>query len=233
MYRNKQQIGLGMASAFAMVAHDIKNSLGVLLRNIGLIEDGCQAESCPMRDQCADMEYEVRRINNNLVKMLTLYKVEDGEYMLNVDAHSVADFLDEVMLEHSVILREKRLKYEIVCDPDLYWYFDRNLMTGVIGNALNNALRYTRDCIRLTAQCNDDGLLLVVEDNGEGFAQFMLDQQESACRVESGFVNNNTGLGIYFTQVALDMHRHGEKRGRVNLENGGELGGGRFLILLP
>ncbi|MES9862526.1 MAG: hypothetical protein ABW138_16975, partial [Candidatus Thiodiazotropha sp. 4PDIVS1] len=96
---------LDLASAFAMVSHDIKNSLGVLLRDINMITGSCELSGCGMSNECADMEYEVRRINNNIVKMLTLFKVEQGDYMLNVDAHSVYDFLNEVMLEHSLIMR--------------------------------------------------------------------------------------------------------------------------------
>jgi K+-sensing histidine kinase KdpD len=222
-----------LASAFAMVSHDIKNSLGVLLRSIGMITSECEASGCAMRDQCADMEYEVRRINNNLVKMLTLFKVEQGNYMLNVDAHSVFDFLDEAMLEHSVIMREKGVRYEIDCSQELFWFFDRNLMTGVMSNAISNAIRYTKDRVRLSAQTSDEGLQLVVEDNGQGFTESILAQQQASMQTESGFINNNTGLGIYFTKVVLDMHQHDGMLGKVVLQNGGDLGGGQFLMSLP
>ncbi len=224
---------LGLTSAFAMVSHDIKNSLGILLKYIGMIAKNCDLEACGISQECADMEYEVRRINNNLVKMLTLFKVEEGNYMLNVDAHAISDFLEEAMLEHGDVTKQKGIGYEIHCSEDLYWYFDRNLMAGVMSNAISNALRYTRDWLRVTAESTDEGLVISVEDNGSGFPQSMLDDQGEYFHPESGFLNNNTGLGLYFTKIVLDLHNHDGKQGGVTLSNGGILEGGCCQILLP
>ncbi|MES9953305.1 MAG: HAMP domain-containing sensor histidine kinase [Candidatus Thiodiazotropha sp. 6PLUC2] len=230
---NRTLSSLELSSAFAMVLHDIKNSLGVLLRDINMITGSCEFTGCGMRNECADMEYEVRRINNNIVKMLTLFKVEQGDYMLNVDAHSVFDFLNEVMIEHSLIMREKKVTYEIDCPKSLYWYFDRNLMTGVMSNAISNALRYTKDRIRISADSGNKGLRLAIEDNGQGYTKLMLEQQAAIKRPESGFLNNNTGLGIYFTKLVLDLHQHDDIYGKVAMQNGGELGGGQLFMTLP
>ncbi|MES9835495.1 MAG: HAMP domain-containing sensor histidine kinase [Candidatus Thiodiazotropha sp.] len=224
---------INLTSAFAMVSHDIKNSLGILLKFIGMLSENCELEQCGMTHQCADMEYEVRRINNNLVKLLTLFKADEGVYLLNVDAHSVKDFLDEALLEHGVILRQKGIEYEVECDHELYWYFDRNLMMGVMGNAISNALRYTSDRIRLTAEASPRGLAIGVEDNGDGFPAGMLERQSGVMNPESGFLNNNTGLGLYFTQTVLDLHQHDGIRGHVKLANHAEQSGGIFSILLP
>lgn len=230
---NENEEKLNVAAAFAMVSHDIKNSLGVLLKDVAVIMENCDASSCGMRPRCAEMEYESRRINNNLVKMLTLFKVEEGSYVLNVDAHSVQDFLEETMLEQVSIMREKGIEFEIECGDDLYWYFDRNLMTGVMGNAISNALRYTKDKLRTSAQVTEGGLEISVEDNGAGFPATMLAEQRDLIRPATGFLNNNTGLGLYFTQVVLDLHRHDERRGSVALSNDAKLGGGRLSLLLP
>jgi K+-sensing histidine kinase KdpD len=224
---------IDLKSAFAMVSHDIKNSLGILLKFIGTISESCNMQDCTELEQCADMEYELRRINNNLVKLLTLFKVEEGVYLLNVDAHSVKDFLDEAILEHSVIMRQKGIECLVECDHELYWYFDRNLMMGVMGNAINNALRYTKDRICLTAESTPDGLAIGVEDNGDGFPTHMLEQQNGLMNAESGFINNSTGLGLFFTQTVLNLHQYNGKRGRVSLANQVESRGGVFSILVP
>ncbi len=234
MQNNKlKEAKLCLTPAFAMVSHDIKNSLGILLKHIGAISEQCNVEVGGIKQECANMEYEVRRINSNLVKMLTLFKVEEGNYMLNVDAHSMSEFLEESMLEHGDLAKQKGIGYEIDCSEELYWYFDRNLMSGVVSNAINNAMRYTNDWLRISAQTTNEGLAITVEDNGDGFPKSMLEKQGEFFRPESGFLNNNTGLGLYFTQVVLDLHQHDDKQGKVTLSNGGVLGGGSCSILLP
>jgi K+-sensing histidine kinase KdpD len=224
---------ISLTSAFAMVSHDIKNSLGVLLKFIGSITESSDMHKCTGLEQCADMEYEVRRINNNLVKLLTLFKVEEGVYLLNVDAHSVKEFLDEALLEHSVIMKLKGIECAVECDHDLYWYFDRNLMLGVMGNALNNALRYTSSRIRLRAESTLNGLSIAVEDDGDGFPSSMLEQQNALVNPESGFVSNNTGLGLFFTQTVLNLHQYNGRSGRVSLANKAQSKGGVFSVVVP
>jgi signal transduction histidine kinase len=224
---------MDMAEAFAMVSHDIKNSLGVLLQDLELIVDTCDVSSCSLRNNCAEMEYEVRRINNNLVKMLTLFKVDGGSYILNLDAHSVLDFLHEAMVEQDSVMQQKGIAFEVECSDDLYWYFDRNLMMGVMGNALCNALRYTKDRVRAYARKTEEGLEISIEDNGDGFPAFMLEEQRELALPSTGFLNNNTGLGLYFTKRVLDLHRHDQRQGSVLLSNDAELGGGKLSLLLP
>jgi hypothetical protein len=47
------------------------------------------------------------------------------------------------------------------------------------------------------------------------------------------FKTNSTGLGLYFSSEVAKMHRHRERRGALRLENGGQYGGGCFVLSLP
>jgi K+-sensing histidine kinase KdpD len=102
-----------------------------------------------------------------------------------------------------------------------------------MSNAISNALRYTDSRIRLSADTDSSGLQLLIEDDGQGFTEAMLEQQSALNQTESGFLNNNTGLGIYFTKLVLDLHQHDGRYGRIVMQNGGELGGGQFYMTLP
>ena len=114
----------------------------------------------------------------------------------------------------------------------MYWEFDEDLIGGVIGNALNNAIHYTQDCIRLIASETDGVLEIRVEDNGKGYPQMMLDAGVEAMRGVD-FLGGSTGLGLHFSVVAAKMHRNRGRSGEIKLENGGSLGGGCFVLRLP
>jgi len=47
------------------------------------------------------------------------------------------------------------------------------------------------------------------------------------------FSSNSSGLGLYFSSEVARMHRHRQRTGAIALENGGELGGGCFVLRLP
>lgn len=105
-------------------------------------------------------------------------------------------------------------------------------MFGVVVQALHNALHYTRSRVLLSAIAQENGIIIRIEDDGPGFPAFLLDQGNAAQRGIS-FETGSTGLGLYFAQTVASLHQAGEKRGSIELANGGQFGGGCFSLLLP
>jgi signal transduction histidine kinase len=108
-----------------------------------------------------------------------------------------------------------------------------------VSHAVNNAVHYTRDRIRLALRRNGDELEIRVEDNGDGYPQALLKMNDDAGYPAAGgvaginFHTNSAGLGLYFSREVARMHRHRGREGSVRLENGGALGGGCFILNLP
>ena len=106
----------------------------------------------------------------------------------------------------------------------------------MLAHAINNAIRYTKDTIRLSVREHDGMLELRVEDNGDGYTQALLDAGSAAMDGMAAGVNfstNSTGLGLYFSSEVAKMHKHRGSSGSIALENGGALGGGCFILRLP
>jgi signal transduction histidine kinase len=120
--------------------------------------------------------------------------------------------------------------------PDMVWTFDEDLIIGMLTQAINNAVRYTHDTIRLAVAENEGYLEIRVEDNGAGFPQAMIDAGTSAMTGNTSGVNfmtNSSGLGLYFASEVAKMHKYRQRNGSIRLENGGPLGGGAFIVRLP
>jgi two-component system sensor histidine kinase SenX3 len=135
-----------------------------------------------------------------------------------------------------VLLDSRGITLDIDCAPDLVWHFDEDLIIGVVCHAINNAIHYTRDRIRLAIAEVDGSLEIRVEDNGTGYPAAMLEAGESAMRGNHAGVNfltNSTGLGLYFSSEVAKMHKHRQRAGTLQLENGGAFGGGCFILRLP
>jgi signal transduction histidine kinase len=221
----------------ASTAHDMKNSISVLSGTLEgmLAEDSAQvASSYP---QMAQMLYQTKRLNDNLIHLLALYKqVGKPEYPFDIQQLEVSHLIEQVVSAELVLLKSKNITLETECDPDLIWHFDEDLLIGVLGNAINNAIRYTHDKIRLVANLVDDCLEIRVEDNGGGYPVAMLEAGVSAMsgsRTGVNFLTNSTGLGLYFASEVAKMHKHRQKSGSIRLENGGAYGGGCFVLSLP
>jgi len=221
----------------ASTAHDMKNSISVLSGTL----ERLLADAAPRDDaaypQMAQMLYQTRRLNDNLMQLLALYKrVGTPDYPFDVQPVETAQLAAQVVALGQVLLQAKGIALEVDAAPNLVWHLDEDLIVGVVSHAVNNAVNYTRDRIRLALRQQDALLEIRVEDNGAGYPQALLDAgAEAMSGVSSGvdFRTNSAGLGLYFAREVARMHRHRGRHGAVRLENGGSLGGGCFILTLP
>jgi signal transduction histidine kinase len=224
----------------ASTAHDMKNSISVLcctLENLLAEATPAASPADPKIAQMAQMLYESKRLNNNLIQLLALYKkVGKAEYPFDCQSQQLDDFALHVQAQCRVLLNSKGIELDVVLPPDLVWYFDEDLIVGVIGHAINNATHYTLNKVRLIFIEDGDYLEIRVEDNGRGYPPAMLEMGNAGLNeVRSGvnFATSSTGLGLYFSSEVAKMHKNRGRVGTVRLENGGSLGGGCFVLRLP
>ena len=214
--------------------HDMKNSLNLQVSALEAI-----ARQCRERNDDATFQdlgrviYQSNRMNLNLVELLSLYKLGKSIYPVDITEQVVAEVMEEAVMQNQSMMDFKGIVVSMDCPGDCYWYMDRELVKGVLVNALNNAYHYTRDKIHLIALQKDKRLELRVEDNGPGYPQHMLVQPDLAGEHGVRFETGSTGLGFYFSDQVARLHKNGRKRGALAIENGGSLGGGCFVLRLP
>lgn len=229
----------------ASTAHDMKNSISVLsgtLENLlaGAMASGASTageESHPDYTQLGQMLYQTRRLNDNLMQLLALYKdVGKPGYPFEPVANSMEELVQQVASQARILLQSRGITLELDYPENALWTLDEDLIIGVLVHAINNAIRYTRDRLRLAIRIDGDYLEIRVEDNGTGFPAVMLEAGVSAMKNHHGavnFLNNSSGLGLYFSSEVAKMHVHRQRHGSIALENGGTLGGGCFVLRLP
>lgn len=229
----KDEQTLDFSLVLASAVHDMKNSVAMLLGALDDIDTRCIADNPETAGGFGQLRYEGKRLNSNLVQVLTLYRISKDRYSLNLTENDVEEVLEECFLENEGLLEMKGIGFEMDCAEDLVWFFDRDLITGVINSVINNAYKYTRNRIRIGAYRTDDGYLaLTVEENGEGYPEHMLVRDENA-QTGIDFKSGSTGLGLYFTATIAHLHCHQERRGYITTTNEGIDGGGRFTLYLP
>ncbi len=184
------------------------------------------------KQQLTTIQYELRRINNALIQLLSLYKMQTDLFSINIDQYNVYDFLDELIINNTPLNSQSGIQIHLHCDDDLDWFFDKDLIAMLINSSLNNAIRYARNTIYLSAQITNEQLKITIEDDGDGFPQKMFNQAEDLETIINSSTGS-TGLGLYFAQKIACLHKNREKHGVTRIDNQSSLGGGRFLLFLP
>jgi len=221
----------------ASTVHDMKNSISVLSGTLENLLAAHPSHGAPEYGQMAHMLYQTKRLNDNLIQLLALYKdVGKPGYPFDPAPRSVRELVEQVSGQAHMLLQSRGITLDVDYPQHAIWTLDEDLVIGVLVHAINNAIRYTRDRVRLAIAIDGDYLEVRVEDNGNGFPAALLEAGISAMdpqRARIDFLNNSSGLGLYFSSEVAKMHKHRQRSGSIALENGGTLGGGCFILRLP
>lgn len=225
---------IDFTTLFAAQIHDLKNLLFLLLNSLDetLIDSrprsGINDES---QSNLALLKYNGQLINDKLIQMLSLFRFAQGPYTIDIAYRPVEELIEEVAAEAKPLLGARSIAIRSDVETGLCWFFDRDLAAGVLNNAIHNALRCAKSEIRLSARTENGFLAIRVEDDGVGFPQEILENGGSMKNLDLS--GGKTGLGLYFSSICARMHTNKGKTGRIELSNGGNLGGAVFTLLLP
>ena len=226
---------LDFSDILASTIHDTKNSLGMLYNTMDTMIGQCQARGCTAQSELFILQYELRRLNHNFIRLLALYKTQKKSFTVNIDYENVFDCLEETIIENEPLLSSRGIDIELDCPPSLFWAFDKALVTDILDNALNNAYRYTQDKLRLSAGMENNYLVICLEDNGAGYpATLTIDSNNfQSLDPHVSFLTGSTGLGLYFSMLIAGSHTREGRTGYIKTENGGFYSGGVFSLYLP
>jgi len=216
-------------AVLAATVHDIKNSLGIVLELIRQMALKRQPE--PGED-FSQLEYEANRINHSLMQLLVMYKIDSSNFALEIDEYPALDIINEARAQQDVLSKLNSVRVQIDCDEDLLCYCDYPNISNALGTVLNNALRYTRSAISISAGAEAGYTKFCIEDDGHGYPEHLLNADFGSV-ADLDWVKGNTGLGLYFVSVIAGMHINNGKTGFVKIDNHSRLGGARFCLFLP
>ncbi|UTA46512.1 HAMP domain-containing histidine kinase [Simiduia sp. 21SJ11W-1] len=229
--KDRQDSVADFSFMLASSVHDMKNSLGMLLNTLDETMREMPPKTPVQQSRYATLQYEASRINGELIQLLSLYRMNLQAMPVHVEENYVRDVLDEQLARNDMLFVSRHLNVELACDENLLWYFDSELVSGVVHNVLVNCARYTRSKLCVKAWV-DEGLYIEVADDGQGYPQAMLSQPIDL-NAGVSFESGSTNLGLYFAQTVARLHKTKAATGRISLANGGALGGGIFTLFLP
>jgi len=226
---NTHILSIGFPAILASSVHDIKNSLTALRALLSQLETVYQD---PKPTEFRQLEFETNRMNNCLMQLLTLYKIDLSQFSLSIDEHSAADILEDVVAQQSTLLSLSNIQLITECHDELFCYCDNALISNALCTLVNNAQRYCQSKVLLSVVQEDDYIVFCIEDDGKGYPENLISSDYKQLP-QIDMANGNTGLGLFFTDTIAQLHIKGDKRGFIMTDNNSQFGGARFKLYLP
>lgn len=217
---------IDISTILASAIHESKNQVGTLLYQLQGLKDSTSKSDSNLK-RIVLIEESLKKLNDEWVEYLYLYRLASDGYDLHVDTFLLDEFLDDQVFALQPSANAKSLDLEYNCEAQLTGIFDERLMTAVVSTAVYNALRFAKSKILINAKMENGFLIISIEDDGDGFKQIDTDDQPEE------FPEGNTGLGLYFAELSATAHIVNDIRGFIKKESSSTLGGASLTVCLP
>jgi len=232
--KNEAESADRLKSAFlATMSHELRTPLNSIIGFTGILRQGRPG---PLNDeqqrQLELVQKSARHLLALINEVLDLSKIEAGQLKVTKETFKIRDLVDQVVELNFTLADQKNLKLNYSVDEALNEiYTDRQRLTQVLVNLVNNAVKFTETgSVTLTAEKMDDKVFFKVTDTGIGIEPEKLDLLfRPFMQIDSGTTRKHegTGLGLSICKRLITL-----MGGKIGVES--EYGkGSAFWIKMP
>lgn len=206
---------------FQNASHELRTPL----MSIQGFAEGIKYKAVKNNDEAIDtIISETKKLNSLVEDILYLSKIENIDDIYEFTNVPINDLIDNSIDMVSGI----KLKNEVIIEytpinNNIEIYGDDYYLTKAFTNVINNSIRYAKKKVNIACNVNQDYLIIVIKDDGDGI------NQEDLPHIFERFYKGKGGkfgLGLTIAKSTIEKHR-----GIIYAENA-ELGA-EFIITLP
>jgi len=212
------------------ISHDLRTPLVSITGALGALRDKGRVFEAAAREELLDGAFEeAGRLNRFVGNLLDMTRLESGALKLKQVPCDVEDVFGCALAALEPQLGDREIEVRVPSWLELV-RMDMVLMTQVVINLLDNALKYTPlgSGIKLSAGLDDHTLNLMISDRGPGIPENDLKRVfDKFYRLPVPEGAGGTGLGLSICKGIVEAHS-----GSIRAENC-DGGGLRMIVALP
>lgn len=202
----------GMRKSFvANVSHELKTPMTTIGGFIDGILDGT-IEPEKQHYYLTVVSDEVKRLSRLVQSMLSMAKLESGEFVLKPELFDFRELLCTIVISQEQRIESQKLNITGLDEiQSISVNADRDLIHQVIYNLVDNAIKFTDESGTIDFKLKKDSkkLVFIITNTGKGIPEnelpYVFDRFYKGDKSRSA-VKNSTGLGLYIVKTILKAH---------------------------
>jgi two-component system phosphate regulon sensor histidine kinase PhoR len=217
----------------ANVSHELRTPLSLIKGYAETLLDGAKDNPEVATKFLQTIDRNARRLDLLIQDLLIISSLESGRVSLAFGSVNLRSLTDRMLMDFKSRAEARHVKL-VSAMPDLFAHADEARLEQVLGNLLENAVKYGREngTVTVGGRPTTDGLLeLFVQDDGPGIPAESLERVfERFYRVDKARSRDQGGTGLGLSIVKHIVHGHG---GRVWVESEPGKGAKFYFTLKP
>jgi signal transduction histidine kinase len=200
-----------------IASHEMKTPTQAILGYSKLIKRHPERREA-MIDAIARNAARLQRLTNDI---LDVTRIETRSLKLNMERVNLNELVSDIIEDYRNEIEKSNKDVKLLHEPQdqiIEVEADKNRLTQVISNLLNNAIKFTKEgIVRITEEVKDGKALVSIKDTGQGIDPEIFPRLYSkfAAKSETG-----TGLGLFISKSIVEAHD-----GKIWAENNGDYDG--------
>lgn len=204
-----------------IVAHDLRNPIGIAKSFSVLLLEDYDNYTKPEHLEFIGIISERCSYSLNLMHdFLDISKIESGIFEVDLLEQDYITFLEKTIQQTRILANGKSQTIQFLHPmQQLVFPFDRDKMEQVIGNLLNNAIKYSEPNTLITVDVsyNNEVITTKIIDEGLGIRQEELDKifhPFETTSTKATAKEKSTGLGLAIVKKIVEAHK-----GKISVES--------------
>jgi len=182
----------------AGLAHQMRGPLTVLATGIGLLQS---EKAMPSSNMLSGMARSIKRLTRQVTGVMRLERFSGEDVPVQPEWLHPAVIVEEVIHDNEEEAARKQLRFEVSVDQASQMDVDPELLTDVLGNLVQNGVKYTEQgtiCVEMEE--SEERILFRVSDTGSGISK---ERQEELFKPVHPSKRGGVGLGLTLARRAV------------------------------
>lgn len=185
---------------FSILAHDLRNSIGVLLNSAILINDPELHSKTDMLDQIKMNLLSGASQTSDLLEDLLYWGINQFHKSPAKSYHKIdiQEVLESIIKTYEI--NTNSVAFKLVLEPNIKFINDTNICKFIYRNIIQNAIKYSHKngIVSIVAYTKDNNTVVSISDNGIGMDVAIIESIYNKTPIKRGgnFDKKNTGLGL-------------------------------------
>ena len=190
------------------VSHELRTPVSVILTESQYsLEYADTLEEA--KDSFSVIQRQAKKMSELINQIMELSKIEK-QIIIPTKKINFSEIIEKILLDYKNLIDKKNIKISKEIEEHIFIIGDKIMIERLLDNLLNNAMKFTKNEIKIKLYSENENCILEVEDNGIGmseeFKNLIWGRFYQINDSRNKKINKGFGLGLFLVSKIIEQH---------------------------
>ena len=190
------------------VSHELRTPVSVILTESQYSLEYAETLE-EARDSFSVIQRQAKKMSELINQIMELSKIEK-QIIIPTQKINFSEITEKILQDYKNLIDKKNIKISKEIEENIFIIGDKIMIERLLDNLLNNAMKFTKNEIKIKLYSENENCILEVEDNGIGmseeFKNLIWGRFYQINDSRNKKINKGFGLGLFLVSKIVEQH---------------------------